>query len=150
MNMKVTVMEIASWGFPLITFILLLLAATRRRLPGKWWFVAFSGITLVCNLALRLPQVLVDFELLDLDLARFYNVYNLPILLFDLAAYCLLIPFIFTVANRHARHQGAGTTEPAEFAHQGEGPFPEVDDAPVGIGGWLILPAIGFVLSPII
>ena len=32
----------------------------------------------------------------------------------------------------------------------GEGPAPSVDPALVGIGGWLILPAIGFVLGPII
>jgi hypothetical protein len=41
-------------------------------------------------------------------------------------------------------------TDPAELSEQTEATSTPVDPKLVGIGGWLILPAIGFVLGPIL
>ncbi len=117
--MKETVQEIIGWGFPLVTIILIVLAATHRGFPGKPWLVAYLGIGLAASLAWRLPRLLLKFDTLDFDISRFYDLYGLPLNIISLVGDCMLIPFLFAVANPHPHRQGVETV--TDQAETGEG-----------------------------
>jgi Protein of unknown function (DUF2569) len=146
--MKEALQEIIAWGYPLVECILIVFAATRRRFPGKPWVLAYLAIGLATGLAWRLPSVLLKFDTLDFDVSRFYDVYGLPLSIIAFIGYCMLIPFLLAVANPHPQQPGDETM--TGLAETDGAHASAVDPSLVGIGGWLVLPAIGFVLGPVI
>jgi Protein of unknown function (DUF2569) len=146
--MKETLQEIIAWGYPLVESILIVFAATRKRFPGKPWLLAYLAIGLATGLAWRLPSLLLKFDTLDFDVSRFYDLYGLPLSIIAFVGYCMLIPFLLAVANPHLHQPGDETM--AGQAETDDAHVSTLDPSLAGIGGWLVLPAIGFVLGPII
>ena len=97
--MRETVQEIIGWGYPLASVVVIIIAATRRRFPGKSWLVAYLAIGLVGMLAWRIPPLLRKFDAVDFNISWFYEYCALPLNIIGLAGFCLLIPFVLAVAT---------------------------------------------------
>jgi hypothetical protein len=128
-----TVQGIIGGGYLLASVLLIILAATRKNFPGKAWFIAFLALGLASKLAWQLPPLLLRFDLPLWDMPRFFEVWGISLNLIGLAGFCLLIPFLFAVAN--------------SLRQPGDYPAVDVpDDAPpagdtanplYGVAGWL-------------
>ncbi len=97
--MEELLQQITRWIFPLTSIILIVVAATRRNLPGKLWFIAYLVIGLITMLAWRIPSVLGRLETLDFDISRFYELFSLPLNILGFVGFCMLFPFLFAVSG---------------------------------------------------
>ncbi len=132
--MRETVKELIGWGYPLASVVVIILAATRRRFPGKAWLVTHLAIGLAGMLAWRIPSLLLKFDALYFDMSWFYDYCALPLNILGFAGYCLLIPFVLAVATpSHLRSpDNAGLAEPPDGVPTGDASNPLC-----GIHGWL-------------
>jgi hypothetical protein len=132
--MKETVQEIVGWGYPLAFIVVIILAATRRKFPGKPWLLAYLSIELAITLAWRFPRLMLEFDVLEYDISRFYDVWSLPLNIVGLAGSFLLVPFVLAVANpsdvRVADGADVGTQREALPTGDTTSPF-------YGVHGWL-------------
>jgi hypothetical protein len=135
-DVKETLQEIVGWGYPLAGIILIILAATRNKFPGKPWLVAYLSVELASMLAWRIPRLLLKFDGLDFDMSRFYEVWALPLNIIGLAGFCLLVPLLFALANQphHRRADDAGASAQHEALPAGDTTSPLY-----GVHGWLRL-----------
>ena len=109
---------------PLVTIVLLVLVATRKKMNGKPWLLVWlcGGIGIL--LANILAQVLVGAELIS---SQAY-IWTFPVYaLLGLIFYCLLIPYVLK-------------------ASQQTGSLNETQEV-IALGGWLVFPAIGLILN---
>jgi hypothetical protein len=139
--------EIISWLFPVVCIVLIVLAATRRRLRGKFWFITFAAGFLIIGLAWRIPSLLLRFNLIEVEsFSDFYDSFGFIINIFELLIFSLLIPFILIAPVPKKLLESPGSFELPQ------GPFtdPSINPRLSGIGGWLIFPAIGLVTGTII
>jgi len=134
--------QVISWSFPLASIIIIVLAATRKRLKGKPWLIAYLGISLATSLMWRAPELLVRLNIID-SISTFYEWFALPLNIVGLAAFCLLIPYVLTASSSQEALS-------RDILEQTEMALSNVDPKLIGIGGWLVLPAIGLILGPII
>lgn len=132
--MRETLQEIIGWGYPVASVVVIIIAATRRRFPGKSWLVAYLAIGLAGMLAWRIPRLLLKFDAFDYDMSWFYEYCALPLNIIGLAGFCLLIPFVLAVATpSHLRSpDAAGPAQPPDGISTGDTSNPLY-----GVHGWL-------------
>jgi hypothetical protein len=130
--MKEIVQEIIGWSFPLANIAIIIIAATRKKFPGKPWLVTHLGIGLALMLAWRIPSLLLKFD--TVDSSWFYEHCTIPLSIIGLASFCLLIPFVLAVANpSHLRStEGACMAAPPNEICTGDTSSPFY-----GVHGWL-------------
>lgn len=123
------------WGYVLVGSILIILTATRKKLRGKGWLIAFLGTGVACSLTTRIVDILRRCDL-GVSMSAFREFWGLPLFLFGFIGYCLLVPYVLAVGHKDSPI----TTDPVEV--------------PVGkqatIAGWLVFPGIGLILGPIV
>ena len=133
--MKEILSEIINWIWPVITIFLIILVATRKALKGKKWLMAHLAISLTLTLFWKTVSVLLKTDVLD------YNVYDwfgIPLRIVGMASYCLLIPYILKAGEEEAPNTEKQTDDSSG------------NQEAMAIGGWLVFPAIGLILGPII
>ena len=142
--MKEIIQSVISWSFPVVGLILIVIAATRKRLKGRPWLLTYLFGSLLISIVWRMPGLLVSLNILDEgSLSTFYNWFPLPLNVIELILFCLLVPYVLSASSGRELVSG-DMLERTMPAREG------VDPRLVGIGGWLVLPAIGLILAPII
>jgi hypothetical protein len=142
--MEETMQLVIGWAWPLAAIILIVLAATRKGLKGKPWLIAHLGGTLAIMLMWRTPELLSKLGIINADsLSTFYDWFLFPLNIIGFVAFCLLIPYVLTAPSGQ---EGASR----DILEQTETASSNVDPKLVGIEGWLVLPAIGLILGPIV
>ncbi len=142
--MKESFQMVLGLCYPLISIALIVLAATRKYLPGKPWLIAFLAAGLVNMIGWQIPQLLMRFGA-DFDVSRFYDVMRVPLSLINLIGFCMLIPFILSLAN-HPFSNGniAESQQGLEMTGDTSSPY-------YGVHGWLkFFVIVNIYVSPII
>jgi hypothetical protein len=94
---------VLSGCFPILTVILIVLVSTRPVFRGRPFFLTYLIITLITSSASIVPHLLVQFAILDHELlSGFYQYSYIPIVLFSLFGYCLLIPYVLFAGTSDA------------------------------------------------
>jgi len=146
--MKEFAQQLFAWGFPLASIIVIVLAATRGKFPGKPWLMAYLSIGLAVMLAWRLPGLLVTFEALNFSPLQFHETFGLPINLIGLVGFCMLIPFVMAMGNLPPLPAGE-----AAYAGVRQEALPTGDAAnPLfGVHGWLkLFVVVNMYISPVV
>jgi hypothetical protein len=129
-------MDYVNQGVGLIVYIILIvIASTRKELKGKGWLIA--AILLILVNSLSYP---IFIEFIESGVIKFLDYSHLSISLHIIyfSAFCLLIPYVIIAGSKTS----SGSIEKTGISA-------EKQEA-LAIGGWLVLPAIALILSPII
>lgn len=146
--MKEIVQEIIGWGYPLISLVVIIIAARCRVFPGKPWLLAYLVIGLVSGLAWRIPRLLLKFNTPDFNIARFFDVFALPLNITGLVGYCMLIPFVLAVTSpSHLRSPEAlGVAKPSDGIRT-----LDISNPLYGVHGWLkFLVVVNMYFAPVL
>jgi hypothetical protein len=121
--------------FQILYIILIVIASTRKELKGKPWLIAFLVLGLVYSLC---NMIFTDLFMSDVIDFSYYNNFFAPLFIFNIIGYCFLIPYVIIAGSETS----SGTIERTDFSAEKQ--------ESLAIGGWLVLPAIGLILGPII
>lgn len=135
--MKEALQLITGWGYPLVSIVIIVVAATRQNLPGKGWLIAHLAVGLATMLTWRLPQLLSNIDSIDFDISKFYDLVQLPVSFIGIVGFCLLIPFVFAVANAHRSLAIAGEAGVIAGGQPREPLTGDTDNPLYGVHGWL-------------
>ena len=159
------IQEVIQWLYPVLYIFLLILAATRARLRAKLWLIAYLAGSVLMSLVWRMPQLLLKLHVLEIEtFSNFYDIFGPFMSICNLLVLCLLIPYIIiapvpkTIAEGKVGSQPPQIPAPITMADgtvgfqlpQEPNTDPSIDPRLSGIGGWLILPAIGLILGLIL
>ena len=99
--MEDTLQQILSWFFPLMTIVLIVLAATRRQLKGKPWLLVYLAVSLVTGLLWRIPYLLAELNMLG---GEFYSTFlvrfSIASQILGLVGFSFLIPYVIIAGAR--------------------------------------------------
>lgn len=142
--MKQNIDLILRWAFPALFFIIFLIAATRQNLKGKPWLLCFLGVSFLVMLAWQVPGLLIQFDLMETEQVRsFYDIFPIPLRIINLISLLCLIPFIIISSQQVVTNTSSEDLPTVSSSVSDNSEL-------AGIKGWLILPAIGLVLGPVI
>jgi hypothetical protein len=144
--MKDVIETTLGWFFPVMSMVLIVLVAMRPALRGRGWLLGYLSSELFVMLAWRTPALFQAIAGIDPSwVSGFYEFGRIPLNVISLGGMALLIPFLFAASG------GAATfTAPQCVPGMPAPPDGAQPPAPEPIGGWLVLPAIGLILSPIL
>lgn len=134
--MRETVQVALGLGFVLVSILLIILAATRKYLPGKPWFIAFLAIGLINTLSWQVPALLFKLDI-DFDISQFYDVFTPIMGIVNLTGFCMLIPFLFAMKEPPPPHVGEGVGSVSYGSHAYSGAPADTNDPLYGVAGWL-------------
>lgn len=141
--MEQNIQMLINWSFPLMYLIVIVITVTRKNLKSKPWLLGYLIGTFAIILTWRLPNLLIQLDLVEKSfLTTFYDIFPMPLNILNLLFFSLLIPYILTVSTPETANANNLETPP---------PITHVENPDLhGIKGWLILPAIGMVMGPIV
>ncbi len=135
--------KVTGWSFPVVVVVLIILAATRRELKGRGWLILYLAVQLAVMLFWRIPELLSSLRIDGPEgLGSLYHDIRPWLSVLQLGAYCMLIPYILVAGSGRPSFPAEALDASSAPSAAGDG-----DGGPRGIGGWLILPAIGLILG---
>ncbi|MBN2590464.1 MAG: DUF2569 family protein [Sedimentisphaerales bacterium] len=137
------VSQVISWLALTINLLLLILAATRKRLRGKLFLIFFLAGNLICNIVWRTIDILIKLDKFD-SFIDIYDWIRIPLLIISFISFCFLIPFVLIAPVPKTIKKEEQEIYSDQLIDSNVNPHL------VGIGGWLILPAIGLILGTIL
>jgi hypothetical protein len=140
--------DMVFWGYPLVSVVVIILAATRRSFPGKPWLIAYLAIGLASMFVRRLPGMLMMFDIYNFDMGYFYAVGELPLNIIGLVGFCLLIPFLFAVAKAPPYSLVEGAVAGDRYNAPATG---DTTNPLYGVYGWLkVFVVVNIYISPVL
>ncbi len=127
-----------SWLSLIVVVIAIIITATRAHLKGKSYLMIYLIGTLVLAIYWRIPELCIRFNLAKIETVNtFISNSTLLVSFISLMLFSLLIPYVLAAS---------GESITAETAARVEVEHPEL----AGIKGWLVFPAVGLVIGPVI
>ena len=89
------ILETIQWFHPVIYIVLIILAATRKRLRAKFWLIAYMAGSVMMFLMWRIPLLALNLNLAKPEtFSKFYDWFAIPLSFANILFVCLLVPYI--------------------------------------------------------
>lgn len=112
--MNEAIQTILQWTYPILLLVFIVLAALKKSMPGKIWFLLYLGIGLCVNLAWMTPLLLSKVGVIKFSQYSHLMAFcGIPLQIIGLIGLCMLFPFILIDSNSTRAPLGYGSKEPA-------------------------------------